>query len=118
MKGPNLSAMSVDDLLELRDRVSQILANRVQSERRELETRLARLQSVAGSALGGDRRAKVAPKYRNPENPSETWTGRGLRPRWLAAALKSGKKLTDFQIAGTAVAAPSHRRKRKSKTAH
>jgi DNA-binding protein H-NS len=117
MKGPNLGAMSVDDLLELRDRVSQILANRVQSERRELETRLARLQSVAGSALG-DKRGKVAPKYRNPENPSETWTGRGLRPRWLAAALKTGKKITDFQIGGLAVAAPSHRRKRKSKTTH
>jgi DNA-binding protein H-NS len=118
MKSPNLSAMSVDDLLELRDRVSQILASRVQSERRELETRLARLQSVAGSSLGGDKRGKVAPKYRNPENPAETWTGRGLRPRWLAAAMKSGKKLTDFQIAGVATAAPSHRRKRKSKTTH
>ena len=117
MKSPTLSAMSVDDLLELRDRVSQILASRVQSERRELETRLARLQSVTGSSLG-DRRGKVAPKYRNPENPAETWTGRGLRPRWLAAAMKSGKKLTDFQIAGVAAAVPSHRRKRKSKTAH
>ena len=117
MKSPNLSAMSVDDLLELRDRVSQILASRVQSERRELETRLARLQSVTGSSLG-DRRGKVAPKYRNPENPAETWTGRGLRPRWLAAAMKSGKKLTDFQIAGVAAVVPSHRRKRRSKTAH
>jgi DNA-binding protein H-NS len=117
MKGPNLGAMSVDDLLELRDRVSQILASRVQSERRELETRLARLQSVAGAALG-DKRGKVAPKYRNPENPSETWTGRGLRPRWLAAALKTGKKLADFQIAGITAAPPSQRRKRRGKTAH
>jgi len=53
------------------------------------------------AALGG----KVAPKYRNPENPSETWAGRGLKPRWLAAALKSGKKLEHFAIAGSKPAA-------------
>jgi DNA-binding protein H-NS len=40
----------------------------------------------------------VAPKYRNPDNPAETWAGRGLKPRWLAAALKTGKKLEDFSI--------------------
>jgi hypothetical protein len=34
-------------------------------------------------------RGPVAPKYRNPENPSETWAGRGLTPRWLAAAIKT-----------------------------
>jgi DNA-binding protein H-NS len=47
-------------------------------------------------------RGKVEPKYRNPENPSETWAGRGLRPRWLAIAIKAGKKLEDFSIAAPA----------------
>ena len=42
----------------------------------------------------------VAPKYRNPESPGETWAGRGLKPRWLAAAIKGGKKLEDFAITG------------------
>jgi DNA-binding protein H-NS len=42
----------------------------------------------------------VAPKYRNPENPEETWAGRGLKPRWLAAAIKSGKNQDDFLIPG------------------
>jgi DNA-binding protein H-NS len=42
----------------------------------------------------------VAPKYRTPENPAETWAGRGLKPRWLTAAIKRGKKLDDFLIAG------------------
>jgi DNA-binding protein H-NS len=41
---------------------------------------------------------KVAPKYRNPANPAETWAGRGQAPRWLAAELKSGKTLEDFLI--------------------
>lgn len=37
------------------------------------------------------KRGKVAPKYRNPANPAETWSGRGRQPRWYAAAIKSGK---------------------------
>ena len=37
------------------------------------------------------KRGKVAPKYRNPSDPSMTWSGRGKRPRWFNAALKSGK---------------------------
>lgn len=42
--------------------------------------------------------AKVAPKYRNPANGKETWTGRGLPPRWLADLIKKGKKREDFLI--------------------
>ena len=52
---------------------------------------------------GGGRRSalrgkKVKPKYRNPTNRSETWTGRGLKPKWMVAAMKGGKKLEDFAI--------------------
>lgn len=41
---------------------------------------------------------KVAPKYQNPANTGETWTGRGKQPRWLAAYTAQGKKLEDFLI--------------------
>ncbi len=41
---------------------------------------------------------KVAPKYRNPANPKETWTGRGKQPRWLAALTTKGKKVEEFLI--------------------
>jgi DNA-binding protein H-NS len=41
--------------------------------------------------------AKVAPKYRNKAT-GETWSGRGLQPRWLKAALAAGKKLADFSV--------------------
>lgn len=51
----------------------------------------------AGARRGGVRR-KVAPKYRNPIDPSQTWTGRGKRPRWYSAALASGKKEKDLLI--------------------
>lgn len=40
---------------------------------------------------------KVAPKYKNPET-GDTWSGRGLKPKWLTAALGAGKKIEDFAI--------------------
>jgi DNA-binding protein H-NS len=40
---------------------------------------------------------KVAAKYRNKAT-GETWSGRGLQPRWLKAALAGGKKITDFAV--------------------
>ena len=41
---------------------------------------------------------KVAPKYRNPENTDETWTGRGKQPRWLAALTAQGRSVDEFVI--------------------
>ncbi len=41
---------------------------------------------------------KVAPKYRNPANAQELWSGRGKQPRWLAEQVKKGKKVEDFLI--------------------
>ena len=41
---------------------------------------------------------KVAPKYRNPANTKETWSGRGKQPRWLAALTAKGKKVEEFLI--------------------
>jgi DNA-binding protein H-NS len=46
---------------------------------------------------GGDKRSVVEPKYRDSATGT-TWTGRGKQPRWLAAAIRSGKKLDDFKI--------------------
>jgi len=43
-------------------------------------------------------RKPVDIRYRNPANVAETWTGRGKQPRWLAAAIASGKSLQDFAI--------------------
>ncbi len=53
----------------------------------------AKPSSRAGRKLG-----KVAPKYRNPANPKETWSGRGKHPRWMAALIAKGKKADDFLI--------------------
>jgi len=45
-----------------------------------------------------DGRAKVAPKYRNPNNPDQTWSGRGRAPGWMATHLKSGGEKADLAI--------------------
>ena len=44
------------------------------------------------------RRRKVPPKYQNPHNQNETWTGRGKKPLWAATALLEGLTLDDLKI--------------------
>ncbi len=108
-----LEAMSLDDLWSLHEEISAILATRIEAEKRELEKRLAVLsRGVASrpdrpdamSALQGEKPRRkyprVLPKYRNPKT-SETWSGRGKLPRWLVAAMKSGKKIEEFRIGDT-----------------
>jgi DNA-binding protein H-NS len=102
----NLKSMSLDRLVNLRDQVNSTLSAKVVDHRRSLESELSKLSRFQGrattmSAFGrGAARGSVAPKYRNPQNPSETWAGRGLKPRWMSAAIKTGKKMDDFLISG------------------
>ncbi|KJC53665.1 histidinol phosphate phosphatase [Bradyrhizobium sp. LTSPM299] len=111
----NLEGMSIDEMWQLYEEISQILSVRLTTEKRELEKRLAQLrrdnevrQSKPEDAhslngLTRDRRKypRVLPKYRNPKEPSETWSGRGKQPRWLAAALKTGHTIEEFIIRQT-----------------
>nr|WP_269433030.1 H-NS histone family protein [Lysobacter enzymogenes] len=46
--------------------------------------------------------AKIAPKYRDPDNQLNTWSGRGSMPRWLAKKIRFGRHATDFLIPGIA----------------
>jgi DNA-binding protein H-NS len=55
------------------------------------------LSSTAAKSKGGGG-AKVAPRYQNPADSSQTWTGRGRQPRWLVDALASGKTLEELKI--------------------
>jgi DNA-binding protein H-NS len=92
MPRPNLSSMSVDALLKLRDDISRALDRKANELRSQLSM-LGRPAIQRGSRLKGK---KVPPKYRSPSG--ETWAGRGARPRWLVAALKKGKKVEHFLI--------------------
>jgi DNA-binding protein H-NS len=122
-KKPNFDGMSVDELWQLHEELGQVLSVRLTSEKRELEKRLAQLrrekemrQSEPESRQGAPRERRkyprVFPKYRNPEGPSETWSGRGKQPRWLKAALKAGHRIEEFAIGKPDVSGETPRRRR------
>jgi DNA-binding protein H-NS len=103
--------MQFEELWLLHEELTKVLSEKIVAEKRELEDRLAKLNRVEiirepGSAhpLSMTDRAprrkypKVLPKYCNPLAPSETWSGRGKRPRWLVAALETGRRLDEFKI--------------------
>ena len=102
-----LSSMNFDELLALKGKVEAAISSRVLQERKRLTKSLQRLDALEVGSARKPRRAKtnghgkrrsLAPKFRNPAKPSETWAGRGNRPRWLITALKSGKKLEAFAV--------------------
>jgi DNA-binding protein H-NS len=93
MPKPNLSAMSIDALVKLREDINKILNRKAN----ELRSQLSMLDGGAAARPKASLKGKkVPPKYRSPSG--ETWAGRGVKPRWLVAALKRGKKLDQFLI--------------------
>jgi DNA-binding protein H-NS len=106
MRATDLELMSLDELWSLHERIAELLAARLTSEKAALEARLKKLNQaevapiVRRNAVGEARRPYpvVIPKYRNPGDPSETWSGRGKQPRWLVALLRTGKQIDDFRI--------------------
>jgi DNA-binding protein H-NS len=55
------------------------------------------LDEVVGTRGNGERRRPTV-RYRNPLDPSQTWSGRGRRPGWLEAVLKEGKSLESLRV--------------------
>ena len=102
-KPSKLASMSVEALIKLRDDIGKVLSSKVS----HLQSQLAALgeggwmpgKKAVGRPRGSKmKRRKVAPKYLNPKNRSETWAGRGAMPRWMTAEIKAGKKREDFAI--------------------
>ena len=104
MASVNVDKMSLKELVDLEARVRRAIANAKERERSDLKNKIASLAENAGftvTELFGGGRGKggtVAVKYRNKDNLSETWTGRGRQPKWLAAKLSKGAKLSDFAL--------------------
>jgi DNA-binding protein H-NS len=106
----DLASMSVDELWKHRENIDAVLAVRIASELADLKKRLDLLnpeslpiKSAAGKvakAIARKRRTypSVFPKYRNPKEPSEMWSGRGRQPHWVQLQLSSGKRLEDLLI--------------------
>lgn len=107
MASPNLDKMSLKELLELRDEVDVAISEARERERVEVLSKMQELATEAGFSInelvgtgrgrGGKKTVSVA-KYANPDNRSETWTGRGRKPNWLVERLKKGASIEDFAI--------------------
>jgi len=99
MKAEDLKKLDTDGLLELRDRIDEVLSHR----RRQLEVQLQRItgKSHANLANGEAQGTKfrIVPRYRSKKDPSVTWSGRGVLPKWMREEMK-GTKLSkeDFRI--------------------
>ena len=123
----DLSKLSYEELKNLGKQVSKEVRVRAVREAKEAERAAAektkevflQMRDLAAkhgltvdevlSTGGGKRRRrrgsgpatpgpKSAPKYRNPKDPTKTWTGKGRKPGWIAEGLEKGKKLEDFAI--------------------
>lgn len=122
MNWNDFKSMSTDELWALHEEIAtrlaavltaekSVLENRLRRLRRGIETQRATDDAKLSNAKSSNTKSlntkssmerrpypAVVPKYRNPERPSETWAGRGKKPRWLAAQLKAGKRIDDFRI--------------------
>jgi DNA-binding protein H-NS len=106
----DFNSLSIDELWTLHEDIGAVLSEKIVAETGELEERLAKLNRAMADrakfarAESGRRRVvrrkypPVLPKYRNPNDPSETWAGRGKQPRWLVSQLKAGRNMSDFLI--------------------
>ena len=95
-------SMSIDELWHLHEELTSILARKIAEQKAKLEERLRRLQNPNGMMSPNRPRRpypKVLPKYQNPKDPAERWSGRGKQPNWVQAQLKAGKKLEHFLMA-------------------
>jgi DNA-binding protein H-NS len=102
---------TLQELLAQKAELEKQIIETQRNERTEAITRVRSLMAEHGLTVAdiaaksgasvksgvGKSSGKVPPKYRNPDT-GETWTGRGLQPKWLKAALAQGKTLGDFAL--------------------
>jgi DNA-binding protein H-NS len=99
----DLDSMSKEELLALKKNVDKALAS---FDKRQREAALAAAQKAAqehgfslDEILGKKSAGKTSvPKYRNPADPTQTWTGRGRQPAWYKAAVEAGTDPASLEI--------------------
>lgn len=102
--------MSLEDLRALRTQLDKAISSYETRRRKEALAAAERAAREMGFSLsdltgasGRGRRAGAAsagegqPKYVHPEDPNQTWSGRGRRPRWVTEQLEEGKSLEDLR---------------------
>lgn len=104
-----LDHLSLSELQVLRLKVDQeIESRRVQVRKEGLEKiksiaaeyglTVNELKALASAKTSAGKRGTVAPKYQDPSNPMNTWTGRGRKPKWVEAYLAQGGDLASITL--------------------
>lgn len=102
----DLSAMTLKELTKLQAEVQKAIegfeARRIREAIDQLEAHARELGFALSDLVSGlpvkKTRASPAPRYRNPEHPFDTWSGRGRQPRWFSEALAAGKTPDDLAV--------------------
>ncbi|GAB3054155.1 H-NS histone family protein [Acinetobacter apis] len=109
MKDISINELTVDELKRLQQEAEALISSKkekaiydayhkVMEIAASLELSIEELLEYGSQKRKTTTRKAVEPRYRNINNPEETWTGRGKQPRWLVAELKKGAQLEDFII--------------------
>jgi len=104
----DLDRMNREELLDLRKQIDRAIET---VEKRHRDEAIAKARAAAeehgfkleelvapGKTTGGKKASGSAPKYRHPENPETTWSGRGRQPNWVKEHLAAGRDLDDLKI--------------------
>ncbi|MEE9424483.1 MAG: H-NS histone family protein [Methylococcales bacterium] len=100
-----LAQMSEQQLKDYINNAEKVLENRQSEKRKEVLSEIHQLaQSIGVNIEITDKKtrtrrgAKVAAKFQSPVNPSDKWSGRGMKPNWMKALVKEGYKEEDMRI--------------------
>lgn len=104
----DISQLSTEDINALLNNLQSEKEDRKETEKIELIEHIKQkaeslgipLEEIAEELTKGRKRkrSKIEPKYRNPENHEETWTGRGRAPQWMQNLLNQGRQKEEFLI--------------------
>lgn len=100
----DLAKMTSAELKTLQGEVSEALEKRLHQDRVDAKAAAEKAAAEFGFSLSElvekpkFEKSKAAAKYKNPNDPSQTWSGRGRKPVWLVEALDSGASLESLEI--------------------
>jgi DNA-binding protein H-NS len=105
-KKTDFGSMSINELWNVYEEISQVLKAKMVAEKETLEHRLVSMKpALTDRAKSRRPYPPVVPKFANPDEPSQVWSGRGKRPKWVLEKLASGLTFEDLNIArGSSVA--------------
>ncbi|WP_158073213.1 H-NS histone family protein [Alkanindiges hydrocarboniclasticus] len=103
----NLEQFTVEEIKQLSARANHVLIAKQSEVREQAYKECQAIASKVGLTLtelikcveeDKVKKKTVKPKYHNPNNPDEKWSGRGKRPTWLRLLIAAGAKIEDFEV--------------------